>query len=114
MAQDFEKRRRVFHELLREIPGLQAPMLEGAFYILVDVSKTGMDDITFANRLLEEGRVQVIPGSLMPHGENLVRMSYATSIENIKEGCLSNSRMARVNHALSEILYKVPPFPNVA
>ena len=88
MAQDFEKRRRVFHELLSEIPGLQAPMPEGAFYILVDVSKTGMDDITFANRLLEEGRVQVIPGSLMPHGENLVRMSYATSIENIKEGCL--------------------------
>lgn len=88
MAQDFENRRRVFHELLREIPGLQAPMPEGAFYILVDVSETGMDDITFANRLLEEGRVQVIPGSLMPHGENLVRMSYATSIENIKEGCL--------------------------
>jgi aspartate/methionine/tyrosine aminotransferase len=45
-----------------------------------------MDDVTFADRALEEARVAVIPGSLMAGGEGLIRMSYATDEASITEG----------------------------
>ncbi len=83
----FAERREVFHSLLEDIPGVNAPKPEGAFYILADITATGMDDIEFATRALEEARVQVVPGSLMPGGEGLIRMSYGTDLEQIKEGC---------------------------
>ena len=84
----FAERRNVFHSLLEELPGVKAPKPEGAFYILIDITGTGMDDIEFATRALEEAKVQVIPGSLMPGGEGLIRLSYGTGLEQIKEGCL--------------------------
>ncbi|MDP6865905.1 MAG: hypothetical protein QGG62_03100, partial [Candidatus Poseidoniaceae archaeon] len=65
---------------------VSAPEPEGAFYILADIAGTGMTDIEFADRALAEARVQLIPGSLMEGGEGLVRLSYATSLENIHEG----------------------------
>ena len=74
------------HNGLNSLPGVSAPEPEGAFYILADVSGTGMNDIEFADRALAEARVQLIPGSLMQGGEGLVRLSYATSLENIEEG----------------------------
>ena len=83
----FAERREVFHSLLEEIPGINAPKPEGAFYILADITATGMDDIEFATRALEEANVQLVPGSLMPGGEGLVRMSYGTNLEQIREGC---------------------------
>ena len=45
-----------------------------------------MSDIEFARRALEEAKVQVIPGSLMIGGENLIRLSYATSLDDLEEG----------------------------
>ena len=86
MADSFAMRRIVMHNGLNSLPGVSAPEPEGAFYILADISGTGMNDIEFANRALAEARVQLIPGSLMQGGEGLVRVSYATSLENIKEG----------------------------
>ena len=85
--EEFTKRREIFHGLVEEIPGISAPKPEGAFYILADITATGMDDIEFATRALEEASVHVIPGSLMPGGEGLIRMSYGTSVEQIREGC---------------------------
>ena len=85
--ESFAERRDVFHALLQEIPGIEAPKPEGAFYILADITGTGMDDIEFATRALDEAGVQLVPGSLMPGGEGLVRMSYGTNIEQIREGC---------------------------
>ena len=79
----FAERRNVFHSLLEELPGVKAPKPEGAFYILIDITGTGMDDIEFATRALEEAKVQVIPGSLMPGGEGLIRLSYGTGLEQI-------------------------------
>ena len=86
MADSFHKRRDVIHELLDDLPGINVPKPEGAFYALCDVSETGMDDVEFATRALKEAKVQLIPGSLMQGGEGLVRISYATSMENIEEG----------------------------
>lgn len=86
MRDSFDARRSQMHAGLQSIPGLITPMPEGAFYALVDVSGTGMDDLTFATRALNEARVAVIPGSLMEGGEGLIRMSYATSSDDIAEG----------------------------
>lgn len=86
MAESFAHRRMIMHEGLNSLPGVTAPEPEGAFYILADVTGTGMTDIQFADRALSEARVQVIPGSLMKGGEGLIRLSYATSLENIREG----------------------------
>ena len=85
--ESFAERRDVFHALLQDIPGIIAPKPEGAFYILVDITGTGMDDIEFATRALDEANVQLVPGSLMPGGEGLVRMSYGTNVDQIREGC---------------------------
>ncbi|HJM44955.1 MAG TPA: pyridoxal phosphate-dependent aminotransferase [Candidatus Poseidoniaceae archaeon] len=87
MTDAFRTRRERIIEKLKGINGLHVPTPEGAFYVLMDVTGTGMDDMTFAKRALEEARVHLIPGSLMEKGEGLVRISYATSIENIDEGC---------------------------
>ena len=86
MAKSFAHRRTIMHEGLNSLPGGTAPEPEGAFYILADITGTGMTDIQFADRALTEARVQVIPGSLMKGGEGLIRLSYATSLENIHEG----------------------------
>lgn len=87
MAESFAERREIFHSLLEEIPGIEAPKPEGAFYVLADITSTGMDDVEFATRALNEANVQVVPGSLMPGGEGLIRMSYGTGLDQIYEGC---------------------------
>ncbi|RPG74021.1 MAG: pyridoxal phosphate-dependent aminotransferase [Euryarchaeota archaeon TMED248] len=97
MADSFHQRRDVIHKLLDDLPGVSVPKPEGAFYALCDVSGTGMTDVEFATRALEEAKVQLIPGSLMQGGEGLVRISYATSMENIHEG------VGRLNKWLSNL-----------
>ena len=98
MAESFAMRRTVMHEGVNKLPGIRAPEPEGAFYILADVSGTGMTDIEFADRALAKARVQVIPGSLMQGGEGLIRLSYATSLENIEEG------IERLSRWLNEVI----------
>ena len=98
MADSFAMRRTVMHEGINKLPGVSAPQPEGAFYILADVSATGMTDIEFADRALAEAHVQLIPGSLMQGGEGLVRLSYATSLENIEEG------IERLSQWLNEVI----------
>jgi aspartate/methionine/tyrosine aminotransferase len=86
MAASFKERRGLMHSLLSELPGVVVPKPEGAFYAFCDITGTGMDDLEFATRALEEANVQLIPGSLIEGGEGFVRVSYATSTEDIHEG----------------------------
>ncbi len=86
MEAAFAQRRVVIHEAFSSLPGLVVPEPEGAFYLLCDVTGTGMTDMEFATEALEKAQVQMIPGSLMEGGEGLIRVSYATSLENIHEG----------------------------
>ncbi|MEL0267453.1 MAG: aminotransferase class I/II-fold pyridoxal phosphate-dependent enzyme, partial [Candidatus Poseidoniales archaeon] len=86
MEEAFAERRLAIHEAFSSLPGVVVPQPEGAFYILCDITGTGMTDLEFATEALEKAQVQVIPGSLMKGGEGLIRVSYATSLENIHEG----------------------------
>jgi aspartate aminotransferase len=82
----FQERRDYIVKRLDAMKGkLGFKLPEGAFYIFVDISKTGLDSFTFAKRLLEEKHVAVIPGA--PFGaDTYVRLSFATGMEKIKEG----------------------------
>lgn len=87
MVEEFSRRREILMEGLDRIGQFSYPKPEGAFYAFIDVSKTGMDGDTFAERLLLEQYVACIPGSKLSAAcKNYVRFSYATSAENIKEG----------------------------
>lgn len=97
MKSSFEARRTLIYEGFQTLPGIKVPQPEGAFYMFCDVTGTGMTDTEFAIRAMEEARVQCIPGSLMPGGEGFIRISYATSEENIVEG------VRRLKHWLEHI-----------
>jgi aminotransferase len=69
----------------------------GAFYAFPSVRASGMDENQFAERLLEEERVALVPGTAFgPSGAGHVRASYATAYEKIEEALLRIRRfMAR-------------------
>ena len=70
----------------------------GAFYAFPRVSVTGLDDETFAERLLKEEQVAVVPGSAFGKGgEGFVRCSYATSYEKLE---IALERIARFSRKL--------------
>ena len=85
MRLEYEQRRRVIVDGLNQI-GLPTFEPHGAFYAFPQVSGTGLDDESFAERLLKEKRVAVVPGSSFGKGgECFVRCSYATSMDKIEE-----------------------------
>ena len=60
---------------------------KGTFYAFVSVKDTGMTSMDFAMKLLEEEQVIVVPGDAFGnYGEGYIRLSFATSMENIKTG----------------------------
>ena len=86
MVNEFQKRRDYLIRELTGIPGVTCYNPKGAFYAFPNIAVTGMDDETFAQKLLEEERVAVVPGNAFgPGGEGYVRCSYATSYEKIEE-----------------------------
>jgi aminotransferase len=84
MRVKYNRRRKLIVSRLNEM-GLETLDPHGAFYAFPKITSTGMDDEVFALRLLEEGKVAVVPGSgFGPGGEGHVRCSYATKYELIE------------------------------
>ncbi len=87
MRKTFEKRRNILLEKLAEIPRISFVPTKGAFYILVNIEKFGMTDEEFANTLIAEQGVAVVPASgFTASFKGHIRISYATSEANIIEG----------------------------
>ncbi|MDM8531484.1 aminotransferase class I/II-fold pyridoxal phosphate-dependent enzyme [Anaerolineales bacterium HSG25] len=85
MRQKYDRRRRLIVGGLNSI-GLRCFEPRGAFYAFPSVRGSGMDDAEFAERLLDEERVAVIPGRAFGiGGAGYVRCSYATSYEKIEQ-----------------------------
>jgi aminotransferase len=85
MRQRYDRRRRLIVDGLNSI-GLKCFEPRGAFYAFPSVRGSGMDDAEFAERLLDEERVAVIPGRAFGiGGAGYVRCSYATSYEKIEK-----------------------------
>ncbi len=95
MREEYDRRRKLIVTGLNQL-GLPTFEPHGAFYAFPNVAITGMDDETFAKKLLDEERVAVVPGnSFGAGGEGYVRCSYATAYEKIEEALV---RMQRFMH----------------
>jgi len=87
MQAAYRRRREIIVEGFAGIEGLSCFAPQGAFYALVNVSATGMKAVDFAMDLLETERVIVVPGHAFGEKSDCyVRLSFATSEENIREG----------------------------
>lgn len=85
MVEEYNRRRRFVVTGFREI-GLDCFEPKGAFYVFPSIQSTGMSSTEFAERLLLEEKVAVVPGNAFGEcGEGFIRCSYATSLEQLKE-----------------------------
>lgn len=100
MRQEFIKRRDYIVDALNSINGVKCIKPEGAFYVFPNISHfikgNIKNDIDLTEYLLEEAKVAVVPGSAFGK-DGYIRLSYATSMENIKEGA------KRIKEALEKI-----------
>jgi aminotransferase len=95
MVQEYNRRRRLMVKRLNEI-GLSCFEPRGAFYAFPSIKATGMNSEEFAERLLLEEKVAVVPGTAFgPCGEGFVRCCYATSLPNIEEALTRMDRFLR-------------------
>jgi aminotransferase len=85
MKAEYCRRRNLIVRRLNEI-GLKCVMPKGAFYVFPNITSSGLSSKEFATRLLQEGKVAVVPGTAFSEfGEGYVRCAYAASFENIEE-----------------------------
>jgi aminotransferase len=95
MVAEYDRRRRLIVEGLNQI-GLSCFEPQGAFYAFPSIAASGMSADEFAERLLQEERVAVVPGSAFgPSGEGYVRCSYATAFEKIEDALERMHRFIR-------------------
>jgi aspartate aminotransferase len=94
MIGEFKKRRNYMTERINSIKGISCCEPMGAFYVMINITKLMgreiegeliKDSMTFSSSLLEHARVAVVPGIAFGD-DRYVRISYATSMENIVNG----------------------------
>jgi len=85
MVAEYDRRRKLIVNGLNRL-GLQTFEPRGAFYAFPNIRASGMDDETFAETLLKEEGVAVVPGNAFgPGGDGFVRACYATAYEKLEE-----------------------------
>ena len=85
MVDEYDARRRIVVDGFNKM-GLHCFNPEGAFYVFPCIRSTGMDSETFCEKLLQEEKVAVVPGSAFGEsGEGFVRVSYAYSLKHLME-----------------------------
>ncbi|NLV48435.1 MAG: aminotransferase class I/II-fold pyridoxal phosphate-dependent enzyme, partial [Clostridiaceae bacterium] len=83
------------------IDGLSFIEPQGAFYLFINISQTGLTSESFANGLLNEEKVVVVPGRAFGStSASYVRLSYATSMDQLREG------MARIARYVKRLMEK--------
>jgi len=102
MVQEYNRRRRFMVKRLNEI-GLPCFEPKGAFYAFPSIKAAGMNSEEFAEKLLLEEKVAVVPGTAFgPCGEGFVRCCYATSLSSIEEALKRMDRFIRKSRLKSE------------
>ena len=99
MREAYNQRRRYLMYAFRKM-GLDCFEPYGAFYVFPCIKEFGMTSEEFAERFLAEEKVAVVPGTAFgDSGEGFLRISYAYSLENLKEAI---GRLERFVHKLRE------------
>ncbi len=85
MKREYARRRELMVDGLQAL-GFICPKPEGTFYVFPSLKRLGVDALSFAQQLLKEEKVAVVPGTAFgePYTDH-VRMSYASSYDNLKE-----------------------------
>lgn len=97
MLTEYDRRRKLIHQGLNDL-GLPTFEPHGAFYVFPSIHNTGLSDAEFAERLLMEEKVAVVPGSSFGDaGIGFVRCSYATSYEKIEKA------LEKIGHFLKRL-----------
>ena len=100
MRDEFRRRRDAFHGWLTTNPGIRCIKPKGAFYLFPNISGLLTDSVSssmdFAQQLLEKEHVVVTPGEAF-EAPGYLRISYATSMERLREGA---DRMLRFAESL--------------
>ncbi len=97
MRQAYDQRRRFLMQTFRDLD-LECFEPFGAFYVFPNIQKFGMSSEEFAEKLLEQEKVAVVPGTAFGDcGEGFLRISYAYSIDELKEA------FSRIKHFLDTI-----------
>ncbi|MCC5807864.1 MAG: aminotransferase class I/II-fold pyridoxal phosphate-dependent enzyme [Opitutales bacterium] len=87
MRDSYRRRRDFLVRRFNEM-GLRCHLPQATFYTFPCVKETGLDEKTFATRLLEKQEVAVVPGTAFgPHGAGFVRASFSTGYEKIETAC---------------------------
>ena len=85
MKEEFDLRRKYMLSRLRRINNITTVEPKGAFYFLVNIGRTQLKSVNFADKLLSRYKVAVVPGEAFGD-DHTIRLSYATSLDVIKEG----------------------------
>ncbi|MGG0285581.1 aminotransferase [Peribacillus butanolivorans] len=97
MRRSYRRRRNYIVKSFNDI-GLDCHKPGGAFYAFPSIEKTGMTSMEFAERLLKEELVAVVPGDVFGEsGEGHIRCSYASSMEHLQEALKRMERFMK-NH----------------
>ncbi|MBQ3122824.1 MAG: pyridoxal phosphate-dependent aminotransferase [Firmicutes bacterium] len=88
MRKEFEERRNYFVAEINKTEHFSCKTPKGAFYIFMNIKKTGMESGEFIDWLLENYGIAMVTGTVFgSEGEGYVRISYASSMEHIKAAC---------------------------
>ena len=86
MMRKFSIRRKLIHEGLNNLPGVECSLPGGAFYAFPKVIGTGMNGSEFAKKCMHEAGVAIVPGTAFGHTcKDYVRFSFAASSDNISQ-----------------------------
>jgi aspartate/methionine/tyrosine aminotransferase len=87
MVREFQTRRDMLVQQLNDIDGVHCALPGGAFYAFPNIAALDVDCGVFAQKLLDEFGVAALAGTAFgQHGDGFLRLSYANSQENLKEG----------------------------
>ncbi|MFC1508784.1 aminotransferase class I/II-fold pyridoxal phosphate-dependent enzyme [Candidatus Omnitrophota bacterium] len=97
MKREYKRRREFIVERFNDM-GLISIKPEGAFYVFPSIKATGMDSLKFSKGLLKEEKVAVVPGTAFSfQNKDYIRISYASSMSDLKEACLRIERFINKN-----------------
>jgi aminotransferase len=86
MIAEFDRRRNLVYNRLEAMPGIRTVKPKGAFYLFPNIEGTGKSSEEITEYLLENAGIAVVPGNVFGnHGEGYIRISYASSYENLEK-----------------------------
>ena len=101
MLAEYQRRRDYVVEAINQIDGLSCNKPKGAFYLFINIKELGKSAMEMAEYFLEEAKVAMVPGTAFgAAGEGYLRLSYASSYENLVEAC------ARIKAAVEKLRSK--------